>query len=1214
MDSNHWTAKKTINGLDHVFVGRQAELKSLKSEFRKTTDGGMGLLVLSGASGSGKTYLINHFANTHSRAAYIHIKIPNSQLVSTPSIFHLAEVLAAHLLTLEKSALDAVVQNLHNDLKNDVSILAAVSDNLAKLLTITKKRHDLDLGRLKFRIKNAICSLIDVAAQYLHPLFICIDDLQWSDQLSLDIIRKILMRKQPFNILLVLCFRDKTNPVRLSTVKEVIPSGHMHNLKPLDKDEIKTYIKSVLGSQIKDLDNLASLLFGWTSGSPFYIKQLLKIMLSEKFIQYQDNAWVLYAEKVNHFLVGKNIKQKIIEKISAQSRDDILDIIACFDGRISNAVLSSLIKDSDLSQRIKKLIGQGILISHESYGETVTMFSHDLILSYVLSHMDAAYKEDLHYQIAKKLFKTKAPDAQNKNDIIAFHLMRSGESDVCRDAGQWIQILYDYGLKEKHNASISAALQTFERCQHALGCIPDSPLSLSIHLEYAECLCLCGQDADGFGVINSVQKIYKDRSSVLAIKRKLLYIYHYQRNYQKTLQIGQSILRLLGLGGGKFRMLYDLLICRIYFDSKRIDRLSGFSNKSNARISILLDTLTVMNAGAAVFDESKTASIALSAALISTKTNVASEMLIGCVSYAYVLKTLWNDRDKAKRLTERVIELSHITPEAENKAMVYFIIGSFLTHWSLSLKDSDFYLQKSIEFGYISADFLFLGYAVSASLDARSFMGISPEVLSNYIGQCKDLYGDVLQYQSHYNLDEHLRHIHILKSGVSGSLSTKIELVYNTLTPFEKLTGDMLLLERLFLLDDLKVGYHRIKKIARNVHGTKGLISEIYIDFYSLLIRTGLHQTFRGIQRLSNKIIINRLLKRLEAVSQTNLKDFSAALMIARAEYNCAIKRAKQNQYYDAIKHSEASGNPKFLIIANLLAARRHSFNPDISQHYASESAALCRSWGADYIAEFIESQYHITDKSNQNTPGISVEAKDLKKAISRISDHNRIKSPSEAVSLFLSAVIDIQVFDYCGVILQKNNHLYLINYIKKGERLIQDRSAVNVSNALLPHKLIRYTARTEAQTYYNPNDARSPFSDDQHMKRNPDTYMLCMPMFNCNVFSGMVYLEQKNDEMKDADILWVNCLIPALVSSLNEIREINIKELFSPAQKKALLSKREMDIIKFLAFGHSNEDIAKELCLSIGTVKKHISSILFKLNVNNRTKAVLKAKELRII
>ena len=61
-------------------------------------------------------------------------------------------------------------------------------------------------------------------------------------------------------------------------------------------------------------------------------------------------------------------------------------------------------------------------------------------------------------------------------------------------------------------------------------------------------------------------------------------------------------------------------------------------------------------------------------------------------------------------------------------------------------------------------------------------------------------------------------------------------------------------------------------------------------------------------------------------------------------------------------------------------------------------------------------------------------------------------------------------------------------------------------------------------------------------------------------------------------------------------------------------LSKREMEILSLLAQGHSNQEIAAKLFVSLSTVKTHIQNLFEKLDVKRRTQAVEKAKRLHLI
>lgn len=70
----------------------------------------------------------------------------------------------------------------------------------------------------------------------------------------------------------------------------------------------------------------------------------------------------------------------------------------------------------------------------------------------------------------------------------------------------------------------------------------------------------------------------------------------------------------------------------------------------------------------------------------------------------------------------------------------------------------------------------------------------------------------------------------------------------------------------------------------------------------------------------------------------------------------------------------------------------------------------------------------------------------------------------------------------------------------------------------------------------------------------------------------------------------------------------------FESATLPEPLTDRERTILRFLAGGYSNREISELLKISDGTVKNHISSVLAKLGVRDRTRAVLKAIDMGAI
>jgi LuxR family maltose regulon positive regulatory protein len=78
--------------------------------------------------------------------------------------------------------------------------------------------------------------------------------------------------------------------------------------------------------------------------------------------------------------------------------------------------------------------------------------------------------------------------------------------------------------------------------------------------------------------------------------------------------------------------------------------------------------------------------------------------------------------------------------------------------------------------------------------------------------------------------------------------------------------------------------------------------------------------------------------------------------------------------------------------------------------------------------------------------------------------------------------------------------------------------------------------------------------------------------------------------------------------------RAIETKKSRIKNQSEFELSARELDTLKLIAENLINQEIADKLFISVNTVKTHLKNIYLKLEVDNRAKAVVKAKELRMI
>jgi LuxR family maltose regulon positive regulatory protein len=101
-----------------------------------------------------------------------------------------------------------------------------------------------------------------------------------------------------------------------------------------------------------------------------------------------------------------------------------------------------------------------------------------------------------------------------------------------------------------------------------------------------------------------------------------------------------------------------------------------------------------------------------------------------------------------------------------------------------------------------------------------------------------------------------------------------------------------------------------------------------------------------------------------------------------------------------------------------------------------------------------------------------------------------------------------------------------------------------------------------------------------------------------------------QNDSLR----IYVEHLLSAFPESQREAQTVLRPALERSNALVESLSEREIEILRLIADGHSNQAIADRLIVAISTVKKHINNIYGKLDVQSRTQALVRARELKLL
>jgi DNA-binding NarL/FixJ family response regulator len=193
-----------------------------------------------------------------------------------------------------------------------------------------------------------------------------------------------------------------------------------------------------------------------------------------------------------------------------------------------------------------------------------------------------------------------------------------------------------------------------------------------------------------------------------------------------------------------------------------------------------------------------------------------------------------------------------------------------------------------------------------------------------------------------------------------------------------------------------------------------------------------------------------------------------------------------------------------------------------------------------------------------------------------------------------------------CGL-LALTDDIQVVAEAADGEEAIQQIPVVQPDVVLLDVRLPKYSG-IEVLTILRERNALPPtillttFDDDEALLKGVRAGA-----------RGFLLKDVSVERLSDAIRQVHNgaSLIRPVVTERIEERVRQITPQFESLDPPDRLTRRETEILRLMAGGYSNREIAESLELSEGVVKNHVSNVLSKLGVRDRTRAVLKGIEL---
>lgn len=276
------------------FVGREREWAQLKASLRRMQGGRTEVVVVQGASGVGKTRLVSEFIGS-TRDAEVDV-------ITGRAFQHLDDLPYAAVVGGLRARLEE--ENAPDDLLSDLWLaeLARLLPELRERYPDLPVRHEDSLGRS--RVFEAVGRL-GMALAKRKPLVLFLDDVQWSDSGTRDLLRYAVRRwaETRTRVLLILTAANDLRPEgeleqwlagfnRETTTRRLF----LHPLQPRDVTQLVGILAATDEEDLSTVGEFGRWLVDRTGGRPLPVVQTLRGMVEEGALHLrtvQDNRWAI---------------------------------------------------------------------------------------------------------------------------------------------------------------------------------------------------------------------------------------------------------------------------------------------------------------------------------------------------------------------------------------------------------------------------------------------------------------------------------------------------------------------------------------------------------------------------------------------------------------------------------------------------------------------------------------------------------------------------------------------------------------------------------------------------------------------------------------------------------------------------------------------------------------------------------------------------------
>ncbi|MDJ0677411.1 MAG: AAA family ATPase [Calothrix sp. MO_167.B42] len=731
--------------------GREQEIATLLAAFERVSQGTSEMILVSGYSGIGKSVLIQEVYKplTRQHGYFISGKFDQFQRnIPYASFIQAFRSLIRQLLTESEAEISNWREKLQTELGENGQVIIGVIPELELIIGQQSPVPELPPKEQQNRFNLTFKKFIRIFTQPEHPLVIFLDDLQWADRASLELIQLLMTAVDNKYLFLIGAYRDnevnEAHPLikTLENIEKAQATINNIQLSPLTFNNIRQLVIDTLYVDEPLAANpLTQLIEDKTGGNPFFINEFLKYLYTEEWLYFDYNcrAWQWDIEQIKAQPITDNVVELMIkknQKLPTQTQA-VLKLAACIGNQFDLKTLAIIYEKSiqETATDLRAALQSNLLIPLSNAYQLVELnveglsnqlvaeykFAHDRIQQAVYSLIPQTDTQAVHLSIGKLLLENTSLETSEDKLFEIVNQLNKGweliESETERE--ELAQLNLRAGKKAKSSAAHQPAFNYLQLGLELLNTQSWSQnyrLALNLYVEAAEAAYIIAN----YNEMERSAQIVLQKAQTLLDKVKVYEIkmqaYCAQIKFIEAIKTGLEVLQLLGVELPEQPNQSDL--------TEEIEQIKSALAGRKAQELIDLPQMTdpyklsamgVMNY---LFSPAYIAMNQLSLVIWCRQVNLSiqfgnsADSVFPYAGYGLIL-CLAGELDAGYHFGQLALKLIEKFKDKTFKPRAYAVYKLFLKHWQEPLRDTSSFCMEAYQSAIEIGD---LEYAASISV------------------------------------------------------------------------------------------------------------------------------------------------------------------------------------------------------------------------------------------------------------------------------------------------------------------------------------------------------------------------------------------------------------------------------------------------------------------------------------------------------------------